>query len=238
MSLVLDRGGTSLDHVAIGVPDTQRGVADFAELTGYQPVLHEPDPSVFYWSGTLAMGDGKFLEILGPNPKFKGFNPFIEMVKRLDRPQPLFWYVATDDFDAFCAASEAAGGPIERVTEHSAQYDGAPMDFVRGIIGPGFASVSPNVIQWRQRSTTMTELDGPTLVELQLSHPDAERLNALFACLGIKQEVIEGRHRISLTIGAANGQAIFEGDGIEFRGIGAILQMARLYGQWLIGKLR
>ena len=101
MKLVLNRGGTPLDHVALGVPDTERGVAEISRLTGFTPTLTEPEPNQFYWSGALPLGSGRFLEILGPNPAFRGFNPFIEIVKRLDKPRPLFWYVATNDFGAF-----------------------------------------------------------------------------------------------------------------------------------------
>ena len=46
-SLILDRGGTSLDHVALGVPDTKRGVLEIAERLGYEPTLTEPEPDQF-----------------------------------------------------------------------------------------------------------------------------------------------------------------------------------------------
>ncbi|MEM1194532.1 MAG: VOC family protein [Pseudomonadota bacterium] len=238
MALVLDRGGTPLDHVAIGVPDTKAGVAQMAERLGYEPFLFDPHPQSFYWSGGLSLGKGKFLEILGPNPTYKGFNPFIELVKRLEGPRPLFWYVATDDFEAFCAAAKEAGGPVGRITQHKAQHEGATTDFIRGIIGPGFLSVCPNVIQWRERMGQFDEGPGPEFLGLELAHPEADRINAVFARLGIDQHVDVGAHFMRLRLGTPKGEVEFAGEGMEFRGFGALITMAGLFARWLFSGRR
>ena len=156
MSLVLDRGGTQLDHIALCVPDTKRGVEEIAAQIGFQPVLTDPEPSQFYWSAAVPLGSGKFLEILGPNPALKKFNPFIEVVKRLPRPTPLFWYVATDDFAAFETAAKAARAPMERVEAIEHEKQGVVTDYTRGYLGPGFLSVSPNVIEGVRASKSWT----------------------------------------------------------------------------------
>ncbi|MEM6585805.1 MAG: VOC family protein [Pseudomonadota bacterium] len=235
--LVLDRGGTSLDHVALGVPDTQRGVEEIAERLGYEPVLTEPESDQFYWSAALPLGAGRFLEILGPNPAFTKFNPFIEVVKRLEGPKPLFWYVATDDFAAFQAAAKQAGAPVERVETVTHERRGQVTDYTRGYLGPGFLSVSPNVIEWRSRYSALDEGEGPQFLGLQLSHPEADRLNTAFAKLGIDQLVHKGPHSMTLTLGTPNGPVEFSGEGLEFRGVGALAAMARSYGRWLWDKV-
>lgn len=233
-SLVLDRGGTPLDHVAIGVPNTERGVAEIAEQIGYQPVLGEPEPGQFYWSGALPLGAGRFLEILGPNPNYRGFNPFIEIVKRLDRPRPLFWYVATDDFDGFAKAAKTAGAPVERIQTVKHERFGTLTDYTRGIIGPGFLSVCPNVIEWRSRYEGLTDGDGPAFMGLSLAHPEADRLNSAFAALGIDQHVTKGAHRMALRLGTPNGEVEFAGEGLELRGLSAMMEMAGLFARWLV----
>ncbi|MEM1052387.1 MAG: VOC family protein [Pseudomonadota bacterium] len=236
MTLVLDRGGTSLDHVAIGVADTERGVAEIAQLIGFEPHLSEPEPGQFYWSGAVPLGSGRFLEILGPNPTFKKFNPFIELVKRLESPQPLFWYVATGDFATFQKAASSTGAPVERVQTVAFERDGVKMDYTRGYLGPGFMSASPNVIQWRARSDQWDSGEGPVLLGLELSHPEADRLNTVFARLGIDQMVRTGPHRMVLRLGTPNGEVEFAGDGMEMRGLGATVKMTDMFFRWLFTK--
>ena len=232
MPLILDRGDTQVDHVAIGVPDTKQGVEEIANRLGVTPRLVEPEPDQFYWSGSVPLGAGNFLEILGPNPTYQRFNPFIEMVKQLERPQPLFWYVATDDFATLQDAAKRAGTPVERVENITHDSLGVHTDYTRGYLGPGFLSVSPNVIQWRSRSEKMTAGDGVTLLSLELQHPEAERLNAAFKELGIRQQVQTGPHKIAVTLGTPNGEATFAGDGLEVRGLGAMIKLVKLYTRW------
>ncbi|MEM6476796.1 MAG: VOC family protein [Pseudomonadota bacterium] len=236
MSLVVDRGGTSLDHVAIGVPDTERGVQEIAERIGFEPLLTEPEPGQFYWSGAVPLGSGKFLEILGPNPAFRKFNPFIEMVKRLDQPRPIFWYVATDDFAAFQTAAKAAGAPVERVQTVRHEKQGVLTDYTRGIIGPGFLSVSPNVIQWRSRNSNFDDSEGLTFLGLELSHPEADRLNTAFTTLGIDQKVHTGPHRMALRLGTPKGEVEFAGEGMEIRGLGAMVKLASTFARWALSR--
>ncbi len=234
MSLVLDRGGSPLDHVAIGVPDTVAGVKAIGERIGITPRLTEPEPGQFYWSGALPLGAGRFLEILGPNPAYQGFNPFIEMVKRLEGPRPLFWYVATDDFAAFQAAAKQAGAPVERVETVTHDIRGVHTDYTRGYLGRGFLSVSPNVIEWRSRYELMAEGEGPAFLGLDLWHPEADRLNRTFAKLGIDQTVTNGPHKMALRLGTPNGEVEFAGEGLEFRGAGALVQMLGLFLSWMV----
>ncbi|MEM1191688.1 MAG: VOC family protein [Pseudomonadota bacterium] len=234
MSLVIDRGGTSLDHIALCVPDTRKGVAEVAELTGFKPTLRDPNPDTFYWSGALPLGHDRFLEVLGPNPLYRSFNPFIETVKRLDRPRPLFWYVATGDFVAFEKAAADAGAPVERVVEQEARYEDLHISFKRGIIGPGFLSVCPNVIEWRARTSLLSEQPGPVYQGLDLWHPEADRLNSVFSTLGIEQKVQAGEHYMKLRLGTPKGDVSFEGEGLQIRGAGMWLQFAALYARWLL----
>jgi len=235
MTFVLDRSGSPLDHVAIGVNDTERGVQEIAKRIGYTPILNEPEPDQFYWSGAVPLGGERFLEILGPNPAFRKFNPFIEMVKRLDQPRPLFWYIATNDFAAFQSAARNAGAPMERVQTVTFEKDGILTDYSRGYLGPGFLSVSPNVIEWRSRSEHLSDEPEIKFLGLDLSHPDADRLNRVFVQLGINQKVKAGQHYMTLRLDTPNGPVQFAGEGFEFRGLKALITVSHLYGRWLLG---
>ncbi|MEL6860188.1 MAG: VOC family protein, partial [Pseudomonadota bacterium] len=81
MSNIIRRShGFQLDHIGLGVSDTQEGVKWVEEQTGAKVDLHDPEPGQFYWSGSLAIGDSSFLEIIGPNPNYKKFHPFAALV--------------------------------------------------------------------------------------------------------------------------------------------------------------
>ncbi|KWV92020.1 hypothetical protein [Erythrobacter sp. YT30] len=64
MSLVLDRGGTQLDHIALAVSDNVKSVEFVLELTGVEVTLAKRDPKDFYWSAAIPIAEQSFLEII------------------------------------------------------------------------------------------------------------------------------------------------------------------------------
>lgn len=233
-SLIAPRNGSPVDHLAIAVPDTRAGVAQIAGMTGMTPLMGQPEPGQFYWSGALNLGNGQFLEIIGPNPACTGFNPFIEMVRRFDRPRPAFWFVRTPDLEAFGQAAKAAGAPLERIETIAHGCGDERRDYSRAIIGPGFLSVRPNVIEWRARPELSEDHPAIGLAGLHLSHPEAAELNRVFGELGIDQTVAEGPHRMTVDLDTPKGRVSFSGRGMELRGLSALTQVA---GLWLRHKL-
>ncbi|WP_299328854.1 VOC family protein [Parasphingopyxis sp.] len=227
--LIHVRDGSPLDHLALCCPDTRAGIAKVAEITGVTPELGDPEPGQFYWSGGIPLGQGRFLEILGPNPNFRGFNPFMETIRSFDELRPAFWYVGTRDFAAFREAAKAAGAPVQRIETIRYERDGNRVDYQRGILGPGFKGTRPCVIQWNQRPPQMNAPAALTLRSLRLSDPDAVELRSLFATLGIDQPVAQGPAHIAIDLDTPNGPVSFEGPALAFEGIGAMAKMASLY---------
>ncbi|MEM9421472.1 MAG: VOC family protein [Pseudomonadota bacterium] len=138
--LILRRDhGLQLDHIGLGVPDVKEGVAWVEAQTGAEVMLHDAEPGQWYQSGSLAIGGGSFLEIIGPNPAHRKFQPFGALLSTLDRPRLAFWYIAVHDFDAFQALAKRKGGALERV-EHINIDHCTPNQsgYHRGYVGPGF----------------------------------------------------------------------------------------------------
>lgn len=130
--------GFQLDHIGLGVPNTEDGVKWVEEQTGAKVDLHDPEPDQFYWSGSLAIGEESFLEIIGPNPNYKKFQPFAALIKSLSEPQLLFWYIAVTDFQAFKTLARQTKSKLERVEGVNIENDeGAQASYWRGLIGPG-----------------------------------------------------------------------------------------------------
>ncbi len=226
--------GFPIDHIAIAGPDTEAAVAWLRDKLGAAPYLTEPEPGQWYWSGALPVGDDSFVELLGPNPAFKGFNPINQIISTFEEPQLLFWYVATDDFDAFSKRAEMAGAPLERVETIDYERDGKRVDYTRGILGPGFESQRACVIEWRNR-LDHGDVDRCTKISgFKLAHPKAATMNAVYRQLGIETVVETGPSAMSLTLEGPNGTLEISNPGQSFAGASAVLRMAALYAEYLL----
>lgn len=231
-SLILTRShGWQLDHIGLGVSETEAGARWFEAETGAKVHLRDPEPGQYYWSGSVPLGLDSFLEIIGPNPEYKRFQPFAALLAALDRPTLMFWYVAVDDFDALVAQAKAKRVPIERIEAINADAaDRARAGYRRGLMGPGFLSQRPNVIQWTYRPERLEDVPQCHLVDFQMYHPKADRINASFSALGVLPMVQPGRSSVSLRLNTPKGEWHIENPGTELAGMSALLSVA---GLWL-----
>ncbi len=223
--------GFQLDHIGLGVPDTEEGVKWVEEQTGAKVDLHDPEPGQFYWSGSLAIGDQSFLEIIGPNPNYKKFQPFAALMKTLTEPRLLFWYIAVENFAVFQDLARQTKAKLERVEGVNIEgAEAAQASYWRGLIGPGFLSERPNVIEWIKRpnreSQTAPECK---LTDFQLANPQADKINKVFANLGIDTTVSKGRSSIAMTIDTPNGRWVIENEGVRWVMPSMLLEIAALW---------
>ena len=216
MSLVLDRGGTQLDHIALAVPDTEKGVAFVRELTGVEPALTRRDPKDFYWSAAIPLAERSFLEIIGPNPDHRGVHPLKSFMAGLAQPKLLFWYVATADISAFARQAKEAGAPLRSIVKVDPATSTNGSDYTRASIGKGYISQRPGVIEWRRRSVQQAGERQCRLSRFKLCHPKADELNALFGKLGIDIEVATGPSLIGITLVSPKGEVSIENEGYDF----------------------
>lgn len=191
------------------------------QLTGCKSCIDEPEPGQWYWSASLRIGRLCFLEILGPNRKFKGLNPLKEMLRDVEKPEPIFWYVSTDDFNAFKIRSEKYNAPFERIERIKFEREGKEVDYTRGVIGPGFISQRPNVIQWQSRPKcwhakhkNIDMQNTCTLKALKLKSPKSKELANLFHSLGIEMEVDHGNSEVTIEIYSPKGTIFITGKGV------------------------
>ena len=214
---VLIRGhGFPVDHIALAVPDTQFGVRYVEQLTGVKPVLTKSDPTDFYWSAALGIGENSFLEVIGPNPGHKGIHPFKSFMAGMKEPAVLFWYVATDDFEAFCKRVEEAGETLSNIVTVDPETSANGSSYTRAGIGKGFETQRPNVIEWRKRSVEQSTDIQCRMTGFSLRHPKPKALNKLFESLGIDAVVEKGPSRIGLTLQTPKGEVTLANPGVKF----------------------
>ena len=223
--------GFQLDHIGLGVPDTKEGVKWVEEQTGAKVDLHDPEPGQFYWSGSLAIGESSFLEIIGPNPDYKKFQPFTALMKTLSEPQLLFWYIAVEDFKAFQALAKRSKAKLERVEGVNIEGgEAAQASYWRGLVGPGFLSERPNVIQWIKRPNRESQGEPECkLTDFRLANPDAAGINKVFENLGIEAPVSKGGASIGITIETPKGTWSLENEGVRWTMPGMLLEVAKLW---------
>ena len=218
--LILRRShGFQVDHVGLGVPNTEEGVRWFSQKSGVNIELGEPEPGQYYWSGGVRIGADSFLEIIGPNPAWKGFNPLHAVLRTLEEPQLLFWYAATSDFEAMRKKAEKIGQPIRRV-EHI-NTDGAWAErpgYIRGFLGPGVLSQRPNLIQWVIESPKLKGMPIQCrLTDLRLRHPKAKALENHLRKLGFDISIEKGPRLIGISLETPNGTLHFEDRGLDLQ---------------------
>jgi len=224
--------GFQLDHIGLGVPDTEAGVKLIEEQTGASVDLHDPEPGQWYWSGSLAIGEASFLEIIGPNPDYRRFQPFAALLKTLSEPRLLFWYIAVTDFQAFKTLAKKHKAKLERVESVNIDADEtAQASYWRGFVGPGFMSERPNVIEWIKRPNRESpEAPVCQLTDFRVANPKAKQINAVFEQLGIETKVENGPSSLGIKINTPNGELSFENPGLEWTMPSMLLELA---GLWL-----
>ena len=209
----------ALDHIALAVNDTARGIAHVEALTGVRPHAAPPRREDWYWSASLPIGEDSFLEVLGPNPDYRGLHPLKTLLRRFDEPHLLFWYVATDDIAAFSEKLENAGIEVGET-----EYSGPPSqpdrhEFAHATIGDGLMTQRPYVIQWIKRAPA-PEMDARcTLTAFELSHPEPAPLNAIFREMGVDMTVRQGPGRVSISLDTPKGPVTIANPGYRLSSI-------------------
>ncbi|MEM9669411.1 MAG: VOC family protein [Pseudomonadota bacterium] len=221
--------GLQVDHIGLGVPDTKAGVGWLKEQIGADVYIGDPEPGQWYWSGSVSIGGSSFLEVIGPNPEYKGFQPFKTYLKDLDGPAVLFWYVAVDSFADVRRFMKKEKIPLQQIQDINLDAANPKQPgYSRGFVGPGFLSQRPNVIEWTHRPKRFSGESGCTLKEFRLVHPKAVQLSNVFAHLGIEVPISSGPSSLGVTIDTPNGDFVLDNPGMAWTGL-------RIFG--LIGGL-
>ncbi len=221
MAQILRRGhGQQIDHIGIGVPDTEASVAQIEALTGARIALDPPEADQWYWSGTLPLSADSFIEVLGPNPNSDAPNPLRGYISGLKKPSVYFWYIAVDDIDAFSREASAAGAPLEYTTTTNAEDDPARSRVTYAALGPGFIPQKPCIIQWHRQVHRKAFLEIEVVCEvtsLDVFHPTAEQVNPALTKLGIDVPLRTGDSRLPLTLSTPKGEVVFDNSGFDAR---------------------
>jgi hypothetical protein len=169
-------------------PDLSKTTEEVAAALGVRPVPGGRHVGLGTRNELLALGDGSYLEIIGPDEEQEDpaqSRPF--GIDRLDGPKLVAWAVRADDLDALVADARA----------HA--YDpGDPIDMARSTptgetlrwrltlpVGEETVRVIPFAIDWGTSThPSTTSPTGAELVSLEAGHPDPDRVRVALVALG------------------------------------------------------
>ncbi|MEO8503465.1 MAG: VOC family protein [Acidobacteriota bacterium] len=189
---------TAVDHLLLGAPDLDRGVAWIEARAGVRASAGGSHPGKGTRNALLALGSRRYLEILAPDPAQPAMSG--RLATRLQQvagrePRLILWAAATTDLDDLVRRAGAANleleGPLagsrsrpdgEVVRWRVAIAVGATADRLEGAL--------PFFIEWQ--TPLHPSLDSPAgcdLLTLDLASPYPDELRDVLACLGIEAVV-------------------------------------------------
>ncbi len=237
-TLIYKKGEHYVDHIALGVSNTLEGIKYIENLTGIKPYIPEAQNNQWFKSAALGLGNNCFLEIIGPNPNHKKFHPFKQMLKELETPQLAFWYLGTNKFKECRQILSNNGIKIGQYNHIKKEIDDQLLDYEIGMIGKGFESESPSLIQWNEVPNNKNGIEHLCrFKKLELFSRNYSKLQSIFDILEVDMQVIEGNPKMRLTIDTPNGEVILNGGGFSFpAGIKSLFRILSLYKRSLTNK--
>ena len=99
-----------LDHILVGSPDLDKGIAFIEERTGVRAAFGGVHPGAGTQNALLSIGKNRYLEIIAPDPKQ---SPTLDMrnLRKLEEPVLVGWAAHPGDIEAF--AQRLKGESVE-----------------------------------------------------------------------------------------------------------------------------
>lgn len=180
-----------VDHITVTAPSLEAGAAFVCDALGVSPQLGGEHPRMGTHNLLLRLGDALFLEVIAPNPAAPA--PTRPRWFALDTLRPdvapalSTWVARSSDISASVSACSEALGNIEPMSRGALHWlITIPADGSLPLLG-----IAPAIIQWQAEVHPAAKLQdhGLSLVKLELSHPEPERIASLLASLGIESPV-------------------------------------------------
>jgi hypothetical protein len=198
-----------LDHILLGVDDLDRGITWLEERTGVRAEFGGVHPGRGTRNALLALGPGRYLEILAPDPQQPALAWFNE-IYRLPEPRLLTWAAHTRDLPALARHAAAAGFSTDGPHAGSRlRPDGKALSWQLLRLRDNRGGLLPFFIEW-SRASLHPSADAPVgcrLVSFQLESPHAQELARACQALSLEAAVMPGESpRLRARIAGPRGE--------------------------------
>ena len=195
MSEILLPAKDAVDHLLLGVPNLEDGIAWVAEKTGVQAVYGGRHSGVGTHNALLSLGHRQYLEIIAPDATQTTLAPPFAFLQWATAPRLLTWAAATTDIHALAAQAHAAGFELNGPNAGSrTRPDGSALNWKTLFIKNDLSLQIPFFIEWDAASLHPSQ-DSPagcTLQAFEMEAAQPEKLRAALKQLGLEANVHRG----------------------------------------------
>ena len=189
----------ALDHLVLATPDLAATTAAVGAALGVLPSAGGVHVGMGTRNTLLALGDGRYLEIIGVDPDQpapSGPRPF--GIDGMRGPRLLTWAARTTDIDATVASARGAGydpGPARAMQRATPQGAVLSWRLTMATVGaqPGgepSVGVIPFLIDWGTSShPSLSCTQGARLVSLTCTSPDPASVATQLGALGLQSHL-------------------------------------------------
>ncbi|MEO8501515.1 MAG: VOC family protein [Vicinamibacteria bacterium] len=183
----------SLDHVLLGAPTLEKGIAWLEERTGVRAAPGGSHPGLGTWNALASLGPAKYIEIIAPDPGQPGVVTFyVPGLRDLAAPRFVTWAAKGGDLASGFQATLPRDMACESARPGSRiLLDGTPLSWTLAFpthrSHGAFAGLLPFLIEWgsEEQHPGKSTPRGLTLRALHLRHPESGALNHALAALGV-----------------------------------------------------
>jgi len=205
-----------IDHVIWAVPDLDRGVEQFKQMSGVEPIGGGVHPGRGTRNSLVSAGENMYLEIIAPDPAQMPLDPaanpvqvFAHEISQMAEPEVDMFAFSAVDLRAVVEKGRELGlevvGPTpgQRMTPEGVLIQWSHVDFV----GHGFGQFVPFALNWLDSPhPSTTSPQGTTIEGITVEHPRADELRRIYEGLGIPAQVVQAAEpRIVVHMKSARG---------------------------------
>jgi hypothetical protein len=199
-----------VDHLILGINDLEKGIAEFERLTGVKPVFGGRHPGRGTANALVSLGDGVYLELLGPSSKSPDSVP--PMLAGRETLTPYGWALGTSDLPAVGEQLRARGISLSPIQSGSRRKPDNSMLTWRtaAAMGAGLEG-APFFIEWGAGTAhpSTTSPAGCRLVRLEARGPEPDPLRNMLEAVGIAIPVKQGSRALAFTLSCPRGEVSF-----------------------------
>lgn len=198
-----------LDHILLGCRDLEKGISFVESQTGVRAAFGGVHPGRGTWNALLSLGEGKYLEIIAPDPKQKGavWHP---QIAQLAEPQWIGWAAHVTDIEGLASRLRSAQLSFDGPLAGSRQRpSGKLLQWKTLTLKDDDGGLLPFFIEWSVDSVhpSRDAPQGCRLVRFELVTPDPDALRKHVAGLSLDAAVAQGNKRgLRVAVSGPKGQ--------------------------------
>jgi hypothetical protein len=189
----------ALDHVLLGAPTLEEGMAWLEERTGVRAIPGGSHPGLGTWNSLASLGPARYIEIIAPDPAQRSVDTFyVPGLRDFKEPRIATWAARADDLLSRFTSDLPRGFVCETPRRGSrVRPDGTrlawSLAFPKDVSQGNFDGALPFFIEWEAGSPHpgLSAPSGLRLLSISIAHPTHTALNEAFRALGIGDEVLE-----------------------------------------------